>query len=303
MISQQRFFTILFSGIVLLTLAAGGIYRVKGFQSAVVTRYGEIVDVNVGDPGAHFKWPLVDQVELFDARFRYLPVGPLRLRTKDDDSIDVSTYLYWRVSDPARFLEVFQREDLARQHLSEMLATLTREMVAETGLSDRISRTPAFQDCPARTEPDCDSKAARIVAGFETLLRGQGVEVARPRLVHLLPTDGVRQTIEQLMISERRMAAERYLAEGRSSAFAIVDDARNQGIRMEQTARETAAQIIATAESTVLSEATSAFSVDAQFAATFRRFDTMSASIGPNSVLTLPNGGETPATLLTQGLH
>ncbi len=85
-----------------LFIGSNALFTVQQGQTALVFRFGEIVDDNL-KPGLHFKTPFVNNVRLFDARLQTLDAEPERYLTSEKKNLLVDSFVEWRISDAKKF--------------------------------------------------------------------------------------------------------------------------------------------------------------------------------------------------------
>ena len=85
--------------VVAALLVSSTLYTVDQRQHAIVFQLGEVKEV-VHEPGLHFKWPLLQNVRLFDMRIlTFDDAEPLRFLTQGNRPVLVDSFVKWRISD------------------------------------------------------------------------------------------------------------------------------------------------------------------------------------------------------------
>lgn len=97
------FLLIALTGAVLWTLL-GCFYAVYQTEQVIITQFGKPVGEPIGEPGLHFKVPLIQEVNRIDKRFLEWDGSPVAIPTRDKTYIHVDTFARWRISDPKTFL-------------------------------------------------------------------------------------------------------------------------------------------------------------------------------------------------------
>ena len=85
--------------VALALVASSAVFTVDQRQNAIVFQLGEIKEV-ITKPGLHFKWPLMQNVRLFDMRIlTFDDPEPLRFPTSGNKPLDVDSFVKWRITD------------------------------------------------------------------------------------------------------------------------------------------------------------------------------------------------------------
>src|SRR5688572_32295755 len=89
--------------VVVILLVSSTLYTVDQRQNAIVFQLGEVKEV-VTKPGLHFKWPLLQNVRLFDMRIlTFDDAEPLRFLTQGNRPVLVDSFVKWRISDVRQY--------------------------------------------------------------------------------------------------------------------------------------------------------------------------------------------------------
>src|SRR4051812_12375027 len=91
-------------GLVVLLLFYSSLYIVQEGQQAMLLQLGNIVTnaktkmPYVMGPGLHFKWPIINDVQIFDTRLQTLDIKSSRIVTAEQKDLIVDYYVKWRIS-------------------------------------------------------------------------------------------------------------------------------------------------------------------------------------------------------------
>ena len=89
--------------VILIGLAAVTVYFsayiVHQTEQALVLRFGEPKRV-VKDPGLKWRWPVIDQVEIYDKRILDLDTAPQEAIAKDQKRLVVDAFARYKIVDP-----------------------------------------------------------------------------------------------------------------------------------------------------------------------------------------------------------
>src|SRR5690606_2099871 len=88
--------------LLILLVASKSIYIVSEWERAVLLRFGEQIETDIG-AGMHVKVPFMDKVKKFDVRVLTLDSPTRRYLTVDKKPLEVDSYAAWRIADVGRF--------------------------------------------------------------------------------------------------------------------------------------------------------------------------------------------------------
>lgn len=152
--------------LVILFVAVTAIYIVDVRQKALVTRFGEIVDVRE-DPGLYLKVPFIDQVEKYDARILGLPTKPMEVTPLDDRRLVVDAFARWQITDVARFRRAVGNGgiDLAQQRLEAIVTNAIRQVLGSVPSTTVLSndRTPLMNQIRDNARQQAEDLGVRVI--------------------------------------------------------------------------------------------------------------------------------------------
>ncbi|WP_297461969.1 protease modulator HflC [Ferrovum sp.] len=205
---------IFIAGLCLLLL--GSLYTVNQIQYAVVFQLGEVVAVRT-QPGLYFKFPLVQNVRLFDNRIRTLDNNdPERFITAEKKPLLVDYFVKWKIDDPKQYyVSVGGDEQRAKIRLTQTVNDDLRAAFAQRTVHEAVSgdRESVMESMRQRAEKDA---------------RQIGVHVldVRIRRVELPPE--VTESVYRRMEAERKRVANELRSTGAGEAEKIRADADRQ---------------------------------------------------------------------------
>src|SRR3990170_2579968 len=98
--------------VVVLLLVSSALFTVDQRQNAIVFQLGEVKEI-VQRSGLHFKWPLLQNVRLFDMRIlTYDDAEPLRFLTQGNRPVLVDSFVKWRINDVQQYYVSVQGDEL-----------------------------------------------------------------------------------------------------------------------------------------------------------------------------------------------
>lgn len=215
--------------IVILALCVVGIFctamitfQVKETEYAVIKTFGK-AKVDAGGniityaPGLHLKWPFVDQVWRHDKRLQCyeLTKGHVEeLTTKDHLQVVISTYVLWRIGDPAIFLKRLKSTEEVEEKLDAAVRNSRNSIVPMYNFADLVST----KNGASRMEELENRMLADIK---EKTMKDFGIEVTKVGIRQLGFPELVTTTVFERMKAARETESNRLLAEGKSEAQAI----------------------------------------------------------------------------------
>jgi len=202
--------------IVIALLASSTLYTVDQRQNAIVFQLGEVKEV-VTKPGLHFKWPLLQNVRLFDMRIlTFDDAEPLRFLTQGNRPVLVDSFVKWRVADVKQYYVSVQGDELrAQTRIKQTVSGTLRDEFGLRGLHEVVSgeREKIMSEVRRKVDQDLE----RI-----------GVKIVDVRLKRVdLPQD-VSESVYRRMEAERKRIANESRSTGAAEAEKIRADAERQ---------------------------------------------------------------------------
>ncbi|MEO0602491.1 MAG: SPFH domain-containing protein, partial [Myxococcota bacterium] len=107
-------------------------------DQVVITQFGRPVGSAITQPGLHWRWPFIQEVNRFEKRFLEWDGERNQIPTSDKRFIFVDTYARWRISDPLKFFERLGDERGAQTRLDDILDGETRNVIARHNLIEVV---------------------------------------------------------------------------------------------------------------------------------------------------------------------
>src|SRR3954471_7495683 len=203
--------------IVAALLASSTLYTVDVRQNALVFQLGEVKGV-VQEPGLHFKWPLLQNVRLFDMRIlTFDDAEPQRFLTKGNRPVLVDSFVKWRISDVRQYyISVMGGDEFrAQTRIKQTVSGVLRDEFGARILHDVVSGER--EQIMSRVREKVDQDLKRI-----------GVAIIDVRLKRVdLPQD-VSESVYRRMEAERKRIANELRSTGAAEAEKIRADADRQ---------------------------------------------------------------------------
>ena len=202
--------------VALLLVVSSAMFTVDQRQNAIVFQLGEIKDV-ITKPGLHFKWPLIQNVRLFDMRIlTFDDPEPLRFPTSGNKPLDVDSFVKWRIADVRLYFVSVQGD--------EFRATTRLKQTISDGLQAEFGQRTVHDVVSGQRDDIMEQ--VRIEADKD--LRRIGVEIVDVRLKRVdLPTE-VSTSVYRRMESERKRVANELRSTGVAEGEKIRADADRQ---------------------------------------------------------------------------
>ena len=196
--------------LLLIIILANSLYVVTDRQTAILLRFGEIVNPKI-ESGLHFKVPILHTVRKFDSRVLTLDAVPQPYFTAEKKRLIVDAFVKWRITDNEQFYITSSGGQLGA------MRTLLTQRVDE-GLRNQFG---------VRTVQDVISgerdQLMQVLTDDLNIVANQelGIEVIDVRVKKIeLPTE-VNDSVYNRMRTERERLAQELRAEGNEIAEEI----------------------------------------------------------------------------------
>ncbi len=115
------------------------IFIVNAREQAIVLRFGEIKRV-VQEPGAYFKVPLLDTVQILEDRILDLAKNDIRVQVRDGRRYLVDAFIAYRITNPRQFREtVAGNINIANENLGTRLESALRRVYGQRSFEAALS--------------------------------------------------------------------------------------------------------------------------------------------------------------------
>jgi len=222
-------------------LTQASFFTVSEGEAVVVTRLGRPTRTLL-EAGPYGKLPSpIDEVHRIDVRSRVFTTPKIAVLTRDKKNVVLTTFVVWKVSDPAKYLQSVVDTGAAEVQLSGLVAAAKNKQLGKFDLTALVSLRPdeiRIGDIEAEMQREV-SAAVRDSLGIQ--IEQIGVERIS------LPPENMVAVVER-MRAERRSEANRIRSEGAKQAQAIRDDAHVRSQDILKVGREEAGRIFAEAE-------------------------------------------------------
>jgi membrane protease subunit HflC len=202
--------------LIAVLIASSALFTVDQRQNAIVFQLGEVKEV-VTRSGLHLKWPLIQNVRVFDMRIlTFDDPEPLRFLTSGNRPVLVDSFVKWRISDVRLYYVSVQGDEFrAATRIKQTVAGSLRDEFGVRTLHDVVSGQR--EELMSRVRQKADQDLKRI-----------GVEVVDVRLKRVDLPQEVSESVFGRMQAERKRIANELRSTGAAEAERIRADADRQ---------------------------------------------------------------------------
>lgn len=199
-----------------IVLFAATVFTVDQRQYAIIFQLGEVKEV-ITEPGLAFKWPMIQNVRIFDKRILTLDSPePERFLTAEKKPVLVDSFVKWRINDVKQYyISVGGDESLARTRLAQTVNAGLREEFGRRTVHDVVSGARDAIMTEVQKKADAD-------------IRTIGVEIIDVRLKRVDLPPEVSESVYRRMETERKRVANELRSQGAAEAEKIRADADRQ---------------------------------------------------------------------------
>ena len=176
-------------------------FKVDETETAIVTRFGEIIGSSKMSPGLYIKTPFIDSVTYFDKRLLVFDAPPDSLLTKDKKNLEIDVYARGKITDPKVFYATLRTEVSGYNRVVDIVSSELRREIANDEQSEIISISR-------------EAIMNRVRDAVTPKLKEFGIELIDVRIKRADFPDAVADSVHKRMIAERERIANRERAEG-----------------------------------------------------------------------------------------
>ena len=264
-------------------------------EYVLVTEFGRVVALygdDAGESGPHAKWPWQSTLAI-DKRLHVFDPPTREMITGDKRNLEVSSYVVWRVRDPALFARSASTVEAAEGRLNERVAAALSDAVGRRDLAALASTDPSVWSLDAMTNDVVTTVAP-------TAAKELGVEVVDVRLRRFNHPVEVRPAVFDLIRSERKQVAAALRAEGEARYLAITSQADRERDAILAQADAEAERIRGQADAEATRLSNEAQARDPKFAEFLRTLESYKAILDDKATVVLSSSSPL-LQLLTRG--
>jgi membrane protease subunit HflC len=261
--------------VALVLVATSVMFTVDQRQNAIVFQFGEVKEV-ITKPGLNFKWPMIQNVRLFDMRIlAYDDAEPLRFLTQGNKPVLVDSFIRWRIVDVRRyFVSVQGNESEATRRLRQTISGALRDEFGARTVHDVVSG-------------ERDAVMGRVREKADQDLRRIGVEIVDVRLKRVDLPQEVSESVYRRMEAERKRIANEQRSTGAAESERIRADADRQREVILAEAYRDAQRVKGDGDARAASTYARAFRQDAEFYSFYRSMEAYRSTFQGRSDLLL----------------
>lgn len=178
----------------------------------------------VADTGVHFLVPFIDQMSyVIDLRENVVDFPPQPVITKDNVTMQIDTVVYYRITDPVRYVFEIANPITAIENLT---ATTLRNIIGELDLDETL------------TSRDIINTKMRVILDEAT--DKWGIKVNRVELKNIMPPHDIQVAMEKQMRAERERRESILQAEGNKSSSILQAEGEKQSAILRAEAKKEA---------------------------------------------------------------
>lgn len=303
--------------IVIVVIIAGFVflsstYTVDETEQVVITQFGRVIGEPVTEPGLKFRIPFVQQANFFPENIQAWDGEPGQIPTLDKTYIWVDTFARWRITDPVAFFRTVTDVRSALGRLDDIInpavrnAITSHELIETVRNSDREMttldqeeldevRSEAIKEVVEETEEE-EKKQYDVEVGRSKLTRIMLTE-AQPKLdkfgIKLIDVkvkrvnyvEGVRRSVYDRMIAERKQMAEKIRSMGQGEARKIEGDKERDLLEIQSGAYRTAEEIKGDADGKATKIYAEAYGKDPEFYSFLKSMDVYTTSLDGSDLI------------------
>jgi len=123
--------------IVAFVLAIQSLFIINEPEQAVVFQFGKPVRI-IGEPGLYWKYPVIQDLAIFDKRILAAEARPAEYITLDKKRLTVDTVSRWKIVQPLVFYQTVRNQPGAIARLNDIIFARLRQEIANHNFKDFI---------------------------------------------------------------------------------------------------------------------------------------------------------------------
>jgi len=278
---NSKFIGLAVALVILGIIVMSSFYTVREDKQALVLRFGDPVRTENAygieeDAGLKFKIPLIEEVRRYDRKNLVLDLDSEPILASDQERLIVDAFIRYRITDVRQFYEAFNTRDVAEIQLSNILDSLSRDILGSVESSEIISGQRF--DLMNAIE---DRANARATAG-RFGLRIEDVRIKRADL----PPENAARVFERMSADRQEQSAEKR-GQGERSKRTIKAEADKDVEILLANARKQAEIIRGEGDKERNRIYADAYNLDPEFFAFYRSMEAYKKGLGRKSTYVL----------------
>ncbi|HBG1552034.1 SPFH/Band 7/PHB domain protein [Clostridioides difficile] len=209
--------------VVVIAISLTCIRVIKQSKVGIIMRLGKFQ--KVAETGVHFLIPFLDKMAyVIDLREIVIDFPPQPVITKDNVTMQIDTVVYYKVTDPVRYVFEIANPIAAIENLT---ATTLRNIIGELDLDETL------------TSRDIINVKMRTILDEAT--DKWGIKVNRVELKNIMPPHDIQVAMEKQMRAERERREAILQAEGEKQSAILTAEAKKEAmVRVAEGEKESA---------------------------------------------------------------
>jgi len=199
--------------IALAALSQAAFIIVEGEQG-IILQFGKPMRT-IQEPGLYFKYPLIQELIVFEKRILAAEARPAEYITLDKKRLIVDTVARWKIDDPLTFYQTVQSYQSAIARLNHNIFARLREEIGNHNFKEFIRE-------------DRERIMQQVTKGTAEMAHRFGISVIDVRIKRVDLPEEVQNSVFARMKAERERIAKRYRAEGEEKAKEIRANANKE---------------------------------------------------------------------------
>lgn len=275
--------------IAILAMMAKPFYIVNEGEQVVISRLKSIVTTRT-EAGLYFKVPFLDKVTTYPKKILSLDGDTQEIQTEEKLLIVVDITSRWKITDPQKFYQKFQKLENGYNRLSDIIDSSCRTIITQNKLSEIVRSS----DIINQKNEDSENADDTYVTGetdYETVTKGRN-ELCRQMLaeanknsagmgieiIDIVPrqikyTDALTESVYSRMIKDRNQEAQHHRSTGEGKKAEWLGKLENEKRTIESKAYKEAEEIKGNADAEAAKIYAEAYNKDPEFYAFWKSME------------------------------
>lgn len=269
--------------IVIIAVVAKPFYIVNEGEQVVVSRFKTIVATHT-QAGLYFKVPFLDIVTTYPKKILSLDGDTQEIQTQEKLLIVVDITARWKITDPQKFYQKFQKLENGYNKLSDIIDSSCRTIITQNKLSEIVRSSDIInQKEEEETVTDEEEIFVSEQEVYESVTKGRS-ELCRQMLqeanktsegmgleiIDIVPrqikyTDALTESVYSRMIKDRNQEAQLYRSRGEGKKAELLGKLENDKRTIESEAYRKSEEIKGNADAQAARIYADAYNKDPEF--------------------------------------
>ncbi|KAA3638395.1 MAG: protease modulator HflC [Proteobacteria bacterium] len=205
---MNKIISLVIGVLILAVLSSFFLFTVSERETAIKFKFGEVIQAGY-EPGLHFKWPVINNIRIFDKRIQTLDNKPERVFNTDNEYLMVDYFVKWRINNVKLFY-TSNEGSIAR---------------ANTNLAG-VFKNALLEEFSVRTlDQVISTQRVELMENLQTITESKaedfGMEIIDVRIKQINLDQSVNESVYNRMRSERLAEAAEHRSNGTKQAINI----------------------------------------------------------------------------------